>query len=519
MNTFRLFAGLKLRLVAGNLRGAVERKIGFIFTLIAATFVAGIGFLSMSAIRFAEPDLAADLGVVVFSALVVGWAVIPLLSFGVDDTLDPSRLALFPLRTKEMAIGLFAASATGAWPLATLIALLGGVVGLSRGLTGALVGIVAVLMVFALCLVVSRLITTALSSALRSRRGRDALAVAAIGIVLLFQLPNVIVNRGVGDPAALLSGAAGVLRWTPPGLAATSISTGNPLWLVPVAVAIVVIGWLWIKALARALVTPDASSQAASVRASTGLLDRLMPDGPLSAVVYKELRYIRRDPRFRVGWLVSLVVVGVLAFSQSGGDSTAGPGLVIWLTCLGAVMIGAQQQFGNMFGADGRALWMNAVVYATDRDLRTDLRGRHLAATTIAVPLIAVLAVAAGMFTGATAGILPAMLLGWGLLGVAFGSGALTSVLVPYTIPDRLNAFTGAAPGQGGQAFLGSMGAMMATGVVGLPIIVPVVLGIGWMGVVALPYGVAIALLGHHLAAKIARMRMPEILDAVTKAA
>ncbi|MEV0581829.1 hypothetical protein [Nonomuraea sp. NPDC050310] len=511
---FTLFAALKLRLIGGNLRGAVDRKLGFVFTLLAALFVATVSFLSLLALRLAPPDVAADLGTVLFTAFLIGWAVVPLLAFGLDDTLDPARLSLFPLTTRQLAIGLFASSATGAWPLTTLIALFGALAGLARSLPAALTGLVAVPLMFALCLVTSRLVTTALSGLLRSRRGRDLLAVAAIALVLLFQLPNIIVNRGLDDPAALLRGAAGFLRWTPPGMTAEAISTGNPLWLLPVALTVAVVGYLWIKVLGRALVTPDSSTQAAaSVRASSGLLDRLLPDGPLAAVVYKEVRYLRRDPRFRVSWLVAVVVTGALAFSMSGDG--AGPALVIGLSILGAIMIGAQ--LSNLFGIDGRSLWMNAVVFAQERDFRTDIRGRHLAAALIALPLLAALALAIGLFTGNPAAVLPALLTAWGVLGLALGAGAITSTLIPYTVPERMNAFTGAAPGQGGQAFLGSMGSMMAVVLLALPLALPVVLGFHWLAALMLPYGLAATLLGQHLAAKLARLRLPEILAAVSR--
>ncbi|WP_084963633.1 hypothetical protein [Thermoactinospora rubra] len=519
MSTFALFAQLKLRLISGNLRGATERKIGFIFSVLAALFLGGLGFLLMSLLRLARPDIATDLGIVAYSAFAVGWAIIPLMSFGLDDTLDPARLALFPLRTRELAVGLFASSATGVWPLATLLALAGSLVGLPRGWSGVLVGIPAVLLAFALCLVLSRLVTTALSGALRSRRGRDALAVAAIGLVLVFQLPNLVVNRGIGDPAALLKDAAAVLRWTPPGMAAHAVAAGGLTALgelAVVAVAVVLVAWLWIKTLNRALVTPEATTRAASVRRSKGVLDRLLPDGPLAAVVFKEVRYIRRDPRFRVGWLVSVVVTGVLAFSMSG-QGGGQPAVVIGITCLGAAMIGAQ--LSNAYGIDGRSLWMNAVVYGSEQDLRRDFAGRHLAASMVAVPLLALLALAAGFFAGDLGASLAGMLTAWGVFGIALGTGAVTSVLIPYTVPDRLNAFTGAAPGQGGTAFLGSMGAMMATGLLALPVVLPVILGLSWLSVLALPYGVAATLVGERIAGKIGRMRMPEILDAVTKPA
>ncbi|MFD0885388.1 hypothetical protein ACFQ08_12600, partial [Streptosporangium algeriense] len=214
-----LFVRLKLRLIAGNLRGNGVRLAGFVFTVLAALVVAGLGFAGVSALRFASAEIAADVGVVLFTVFVVCWAVGPLLVFGLDDTLDPSRLALLPLRTGRLAAGMFAASITGVWPISALIVMSGAIVGIASGIGGVLLGIVAVLLQFALCIVTSRLVTTSLSGAMRTRRGRDVLAVSVILFVLAGQVPNLLLNGGFSaDPGRTLHAVASVLRWTPPGL-------------------------------------------------------------------------------------------------------------------------------------------------------------------------------------------------------------------------------------------------------------------------------------------------------------
>src|SRR6185437_10563604 len=62
--------------------------------------------------RLGRPD-DGHLHVVAF-----GWLILPIVAFGLDSTLDPATLALYPLRTQPLAVGLLAASAAGAWPLA-----------------------------------------------------------------------------------------------------------------------------------------------------------------------------------------------------------------------------------------------------------------------------------------------------------------------------------------------------------------------------------------------------------------
>ncbi|MDP9846546.1 hypothetical protein [Streptosporangium lutulentum] len=513
-----VFVRLKLRLIAGNLRNSPSRVLGFVFTLVVAIVLAGFGFFLMASLRLAPEGVATDVGIILFTVFLVGWAITPLLAFGLDETLDPSRLSLFPLRTGRLAVGMFATAVTGVWPIATLIIMIGAVAGLATGIGGVLLGVVAVLLLFALCIVTSRLVTTSLSGILRTRRGRDVLAVSVVFFVLAAQLPNLLLNGGVsGDPMALLHGGASVLRWTPSGMAAHAIADGGIVAvaeLLFLAALVVVIGRLWIMALRRALVSADASTEGASVRNSKGLLARVLPDGPLAAVAVKELKYARRDPRGRVGWFAAIAVTGIMAFSLSRDQTGTGSiALAIAPACIGGVLIGLQS--ANAFGIDGRSLWMNSVVYGTDRDWRTDLAGRHLAVAAIAVPLLALLSVVASFLAGNLLWAVPAALSAWGILGVGLGTGALTSVLLPYTVPERLNAFTGAAPGQGGIAFLASFGALFGGALVALPIALPVLLGLPWVSVLAVPYGLLVSWGGRRIAGNLAFRRYPEILGAI----
>jgi ABC-2 type transport system permease protein len=205
-----------------------------------------------------------------------------------------------------------------------------------------------------------------------------------------------------------------------------------------------------------------------------------------------------------------------MAFSMSrGGSEPMGLGMALLPVCLGAAMIGLQA--ANSFGIDGRSLWMNSIVYGTGRDWRNDLAGRHLAIATIAAPLLLLLAVATALLAGNPGWAVTAALTGWGVLGVTLGVGAVTSVLVPYTVPERLNAFTGAAPGQGGIAFVAAFGALLGGGALALPIALPVLLGFTWVAVLAVPYGLLLSWGGRRIAGNIAFGRYPEILAAISQ--
>ena len=103
------------------------------------------------------------------------------------------------------------------------------------------------------------------------------------------------------------------------------------------------------------------------------------------------------------------------------------------------------------------------------------------------------------------------------MLGVGFGVGSVTSVLIPYTVPERMNAFTGAAPGQGGQAFGCALLAFAGVALLSAPFAVAVAFAGPWVLAFAPPYGLAIETLGRRLGAKIGFARMPELLAAVSR--
>ena len=239
----------------------------------------------------------------VFTVFAFGWLILPLFAFGLDGTLDPATLALYPLRTRPLAAGLLAASATGAWPLANVIGLLGVTVGLAHGAFGLLIALVAVLLQVLFCITLARFVTTGLAGLLRSRRGKDLAAFLVIPIFALYEAFAQVVPRLAAEgkiTAATFAGIDAWLRWLPPGLAAHAIqdaSAGHPGTALPrlglLAAVIVLLGGLWVRSLGRALVTVDTSTQSSAVRGRPLPFAR---SGIRGTVAARYLIYQRRDP-------------------------------------------------------------------------------------------------------------------------------------------------------------------------------------------------------------------------------
>ena len=310
----RLLVQLKLRLMRNALRASTAAKAAFITSTILAVLVAAGVFTGLALLR--GQSAAVDLTTVIFTLFAFAWLILPLVVFGLDTTLDPATLALYPLRTRPLAVGLLAASATGPWPAATLIGLLGVTVGLARGPAGLIIAVLAVLLQVLFCLTLARFVTTGLAGVLRSRRGKDFAALLIIPIFALYEGFVQIVPKLTAEGKLTAGSFGGIdswLRWIPPGLAAHSIQDASDghlgtalLRLVPLAAIIVVLGALWIRSLSKALVTADESTQSAAVHSTALPFGRYGLRGTVAARFWV---YQRREPYSLIYWGIVVVIM------------------------------------------------------------------------------------------------------------------------------------------------------------------------------------------------------------------
>jgi ABC-2 type transport system permease protein len=212
----RLLVQLKLRLLANALHSSTPAKVSFVVSTAIAGLTAAGTFVVLALLR--GQSTSVDVTAVIFTLFGFGWLILPLLAFGLDDTLDPATLALYPLRTRPLAAGLLAASAAGAWPLANVLGLLGVTIGLAYGALGLLVALVAVPLQVLFCITLARFVTTGMAGLLRSRRGKDFAAFLIIPIFALYELFTQVVPRlaaaGQLTPASF-PGVDAWLRWLP----------------------------------------------------------------------------------------------------------------------------------------------------------------------------------------------------------------------------------------------------------------------------------------------------------------
>ena len=523
----RLLVQLKLRLLRNALRSSTAAETSFIISTFCAFVVAVGGFYVLTLLR--GTSLSLGLTTVIFTAFALGWVVLPIFAFGLDGTLDPATLALYPLRTRPLAVGLVAASAAGAWPVANLVGLLGVMVGLASGL-GLLIAPIAVVLQVLFCITLARLVTTSMARLLRSRRGKDLAVFLFIPIFAVIELfgqvvPKVITEGGISG--ASFSGVDAWLSWLPPGLAVHAIadaSNGRPGAAVGrlalLAGVIVVIGWLWIRSLSRALVTADTSTGSSRVHGTVLPLARF---GLRGAVTARFWIYQRREPASLVFWGMTAVIMCVVSASAIFGENPH-PGVVLASAVVGAAFVGYFH--ANAVGLTGPPFIVEALGLTSRRSLRAYFSGQNIALGVIAAPLLTGISFGLAAAVGHPAEGFTATAVALAGLGAALGVSNILTVSSPYPMDKRAGSpMRQAAQGYGSYTFGSFLGTMSAAGVAATPVIIavaltntaPAVARATILLLCAAVYGYALACIGVRIAAREAEAKMPELVQIATR--
>jgi ABC-2 type transport system permease protein len=426
---------------------------------------------------------------VIFCLFAVAWLILPLVVFGLDSTLDPATLALYPLRTRQLAAGLLAASATGAWPAATLLALLGVTIGLARGALGVLIAL---------------------------------LIIPIFGVYEGFiQIVPKLTSEGALT-AASFGGVDRWLRWTPPGLAVHAIwdaSSGHAgtalLRLLLLAGVIGVLVLLWIRFLARAMVTSDTSTQPA-VRGSALPFARYGLRGTVAARFWL---YQRREPFALTYWGITVIIMAVVGVRAALTPDYLG-GLIGSAIAGGAFTAAFHS---NAIGLSGPGFGMEATALTSRRTLRAYFAGQNLAVGAIAVPLVAAVTFGlAAMAKHPIDGFL-GLAVGLAAVGAGLGLANLLSASSAYPVEKRAGTpLPRAASGHNGEAAGLQLIALLGVGVAATPMILAVVFTPSVPAAVRLPVlmlggaacGLGLAWAGVRAAAILAEQKLPELAQA-----
>lgn len=464
---------LKLTVLSRSLGRETSRLISYLFGAIFAAFVA-LGSIPLAIGLRTGSVTSASASLLALTGLTALWMLAPLLTVGVDSTLDPERLSLLPLRARQLLPGLAAAALVGIPGALTLVFALDylliwsrSVLALLAALAGAGFGVVT-------AVVLSRAVSSLLARSMWKRRSRFAVMMV---LPLLYLAPatvnlSLIAGNGAGSTRRLAQGAR-VAAWTPFGLAWAmpwQVARGAyGLALLDLALALVflaVLVVLWERVLNIEL-TSTSPAEAATVR---GLRPaRLRRSGALAAVTRRRALAWRRDTRL-AAQAVSLTAVSLLpivpAVLGSGNDDFSAFPAAALLT------IGAGALLSNDLAYDGSAWWMQIVAGTPGW---ADRAGRVLA---VGVPLL-VIAVAVSLVQIALGQQVHWLLVGGPLVSallIALALGCALGAIDPGQAPRRgSNPFAGNA-GNGARGCLTVMVAVVGPALWSTPVIVGAVL-------------------------------------------
>ncbi|PWC03078.1 hypothetical protein [Agromyces badenianii] len=427
------FLRLKLRLLGNIFRRSPWQVVGIVIGLIYGLGLAAMLFAALVGLRFVgDVEFIRDSFVVAGAVTVLGFIIVPLI-FGVDDTMDPRRFALFGLPDRSLAVGLAVAAVVGIPALVLAIVLLGTVVTWSRGVGETLLALIAAAMAFATCLLIARVSSGLASLLLATRRARELSGVLGLLLVVMAS-PLIVVLVSVdwaNSGVQVLHSLAGALSWTPlgavfaiPGDAAAG-QWGAALLKLLIAAATLVVIWLgWQALVAKMLVTPGREASAKSYR-GLGWFDRL-PQGPAGAVAARSFTYLFRDARY---W-VSLLMVPIVPIVVMVPLSLAGvPSLYLGLIPVPLMCLFLGWSLHNDTAYDSTAVWLHVV--SGVRGV-ADRVGR-LVPVLIAGVLVIGLGSAVTVFALNDWRLLPSLLgVSTALLLAGLGVGSITSARFPY---------------------------------------------------------------------------------------
>jgi ABC-2 type transport system permease protein len=519
---------LKTRLTINRIRTAKGGQVNAALAAVVGSIIAisGAVLVGLSA---PAGDARVHRGVLVLGAtgLLMAWTVLPLVTFGTDETLDPARLQLLPLARRPLMRGLLASSFVGIAPLGAALVVTGAVIGYGTG-PWFVITLVDGLALLLLCTATARTLSTVLASRLTSRRGRAAMVI--VGSFLAIGVQGVrFIRVGSIDPE-LVDSVVNVVRWLPPGMlghamfdayhgsyVAAVAETVAPAALIPVLLVV------WARALDRALtvVTGGLTVRrrgAPRERTAMALLPGRLPfvsPTPTGAVAARELRYVARDPKRKV-ILVNSILVGLglpvyLAFRGASEPST-----VLLSTVGGYIAILSSM---NQFGYDGAALWMDV---AAGNRVREAIVGKNLALVIQVTPIMAIAGILLAAVTGGWAYLPAAAAMGMSGLGAGLAVANVVSVRFPQRVAETRNPFGGGGAGQGcGVALvLGLCGLVQQLAIlpVAIAAIAIALTGPG-VGLVLSPfialYGYVLWRIGVGMAFRWGFWRQPELLTAV----
>ena len=514
------FLSLKLHLIAHTFKRSPWQLVGIIVAVLYGLGAAGFGIAGLIALRLVEPDLARTLVVTLGAAVTLGFFVVPL-AFGVDDTLDPRRFALYGIPTSKLATSLAITALVGVPALVIIAIAFAQTVTWSRGGAPTLLSLLGAVVIVATCVLGSRVTTSLASYFLATRRAREISGLVFL-VALVAVSPGMALLANVDwrqSGLAVMERTADVVAWTPfgaawaaPADAATGDLGGGILKLL---LSIFYVGLLWMgwRALVSTMLVSRHRESRPRMYTGLGWFSRL-PSSQTWAVAARSLTYWIRDARYRT----QLVIVPIVPLLMVATFLIGG---VYWqnlaLLPLPVMALFLSWSVHNDVAHDNTAIWLHV---SSSVSGRADRIGRLIPVLIIGIPLIAVGAPLSAVLYGDPE-VLPSLIgVSAGILLSGLGLSSLFSAWFPYPAVRPGDSPFSQPQASGGSASVIQSVAFLATIVLTSPALVFAYLGLqtgGRWPLMSLSAGLGVGLVvlavGIWVGGRIFDRRGPELLS------
>lgn len=518
---------LQLRQLWHLLSRSTWAIVGTIFSVLGALSFLGLFAFLFVTLRVFAPETVPPAMVIIGVVTIVIWMLGSLLFQG-SHQLAPERFALLPVRAKQLAPGLAAASSVGIGGIITIGWLLLSLIGWSISIPAMIAAIIMLPIALATCVLAGKTFSALLARAFASRKTRDfttiilMMLLVTMGVWIQF---GVVAAFEIGAHLDALERVIGVLATTPFGAAfGVPLAVADGDWLMAAVRLVISIAtvalllWAWTAQVSARLTNPIQLRGSGTIRGG-GLLERMFPATPAGAIAVRSLRYRRRDPRMIINAIMlpflPVFVMVVYGFNDVMPDAIL-PYLALFLPFMLASVVGMDLAYDHANFAT------HLITGVSGRD---DRAGRALAMGIIAVPAAVILVLGSAAIFGAWQHAVPALALTLSATLITLGIASWLGVYLPGRAPKPGASPFGRGSSGGVQAMLQMLATMTITSILLLPTIGLSIgsLAVSWLTwlalVVGTGIGVATLIVGIRMGGNALDKRAPEVLQEITSEA
>ena len=510
---------LRFLILGNQLRKSPWQLVAVIIGGLYGLGVLAVCVAGLVGLAWAPLELARTAVVLGGALLIVGWTIIPTLTSGVDQTVDPARLATFPVPINTLLLALAVSGVLGVPGIVTSIAALATVATWSQYPVAALVALASAVIGVLTAVVGSRMLVALASRIGGGRRSREVRG-------LFVFIPLLLLGPILFGASQLVRGMTDVL---PRITDIVAFSPFGAIWAAPASVAagdgrtaalqfgiglatLVAFVLLWRWGLARALETPARDSQVKASTRGAGLFN-VFPSTPTGAVAARALTYWIRDPRYSQS-LITVPLVPALVFFYGGINGNLGA--LVWVGPIVAVLLAMSIYTDVSYDNTAFALHLQTGVSGV-----ADRLGRVLALATFAVPVALALTIGSVALTGSWA-LLPGLLgITIGVLLTGFAISSVISGWFTFAVPAPGESPFKAKPGGGFSLMLSTFATWGILGVLIIPELALAIVGFATgdlvFGVLSLVVGLGLGgvllVVGVKVGGRILDTRGPDLLS------